>query len=361
MATLRMDLQYFAGEKTEKASPKKKQDSRRKGEVAKTNELPSALILLLMFILFYLLGPYISERLIGLYRKVLEQYILWEATPSNIRSLFLELIIDIVWVMIPIFGVAIIGGLVGNLAQIGFLLTGEPLKAKLERLNPIEGAKRIFSIRALVELVKSILKIVLLGYVVFSVLINNKGTLLNLFHYDLSEIILFVGKMLLEIGLKASILLIILAMLDYWYQKYEYEKKLRMSKQDIKDEYKKTEGDPLIKGKIKERQRQMAMNRMMQSVPDADVVITNPTHFAIAISYKPEKMESPKVIAKGMDYIALKIREVAKEHEITTVENKWLARTLYHQVELGDGVPTDLYNAVAEVLAYVYRIKGLVK
>lgn len=361
MATLRMDLQYFAGEKTEKATPRKKQETRKKGQVAKSNEIPSALIFLFMFLLFYILGPYLAGEIFDLYYTVFQTYLNWEVTQENIRLIFLQLTLDVAWILFPIFLVAVIAAIGGNLVQVGFLFTTEPLKMKLERINPIEGAKRIFSKRALVQLLKSILKIGILGYVSYLVIIDNKSFLLNLYYYDLVEILRFIGLIVLEIGFKISIILLIIAILDYVYQKYEYEKNLRMSKQDIKDEYKKTEGDPIVKGRIKERQRQMAMRRMMQAVPEADVIITNPTHFAVAISYKPKEMDAPKLTAKGMDYLALKIKEVAKEHEIATVENKVLARTLYHQVEIGETIPTELYQAVAEVLAYVYKIKGNLK
>jgi len=360
MAQLPMNLQYFAEEKTEKATPKKRQESRRKGHVAKSNELPSAIIFLLMFIAFFLMGSYLSNHLLQLYEKVLHQHLLWDASPENIRLLFIEIIYDVIWVIIPIFGIAIIGALTGNLIQVGFLVSGEPLKFKLERLNPIEGAKKIFSKRAIVELLKSLLKISLVGYIAYSALWNKKDTLFALYHYDLFEIMSFVSKLLLEIGIKVSILLIFIAILDYVYQKYDYEKNIRMSKKDIKDEYKRTEGDPLIKSKIKERQRQMAMRRMMQAVPEADVIITNPTHYAVAITYKTEQMDAPTVVAKGMDHVALKIKEVATEHDVAVIENKWLARTLYYQVEIGDAIPEALYQAVAEVLAYVYKLKGYV-
>lgn len=361
MATLRMDLQYFAGEKTEKATPRKKQETRKKGQVAKSNEVPSAFIFLFMFILFFILGSYIAEGIFDLYYTVFQTYLNWEVTQDSIRLIFLQLTLDVAWILLPIFLVAVIAAIGGNLVQVGFLFTAEPLKMKLERINPIEGAKRIFSKRALVQLFKSLLKITIIGYVSYLVIIDNKTFLLNLYYYDLIEILRFIGNIVLEVGFKSSIILLIIAVLDYIYQKYEYDKNLRMSKQDIKDEYKKTEGDPLVKGRIKERQRQMAMRRMMQAVPEADVIITNPTHFAVAISYKPKEMDAPKLTAKGMDYIALKIKDVAKEHDIATVENKILARTLYHQVEIGETIPTELYQAVAEVLAYVYKIKGNIK
>ncbi|MGD9677131.1 MAG: flagellar biosynthesis protein FlhB [Vulcanibacillus sp.] len=361
MAKLQMNLQYFAGEKTEKATSKKKKESRDKGQVAKTNELPSGLIFLLVFLSFFILGPFLAGRIISLYKKILNEYILWDITVESIRPLFIEIIYDITWIMIPIFIIVLVGALVGNLIQVGFLFTGEPLKFNLEKINPIAGAKKIFSTRALVELTKSILKIVIISYLVISILVDERKTLFSLYYFDIYQILTYIGKLVVELGLKCSILLIILAFFDYLYQKYDHEKKLRMSKQDIKDEYKKSDGDPLIKGKIKQKQRQMAMSRMMQSIPDADVIITNPSHFAVAITYKPDEMSAPKVVAKGMDNIAIKIKEIALKNDISTVENIWLARSLYHQVEIGDSVPSDLYHAVAETLAYVYKIKGLIK
>lgn len=361
MTVLRMNLQYFAGEKTEKATPKKKLETRGKGQVAKTNELASAFIFIFIFIAFAIFGSFLSGRIISLYNKILNEYILWELTYESIRPLFMEIIFDLVWIMVPIFLLSLLGALIANILQVGFHITTEPMKFNLEKINPISGAKRIFSIRALVEFLKSLLKITIIGYLVFSILIKEKETLLSLYHLNLYDMLVFIGKLVVELGIKSSILLIILAIFDYYYQKYDHDKKIRMSKQDIKDEYKKSEGDPLIKAKIKQKQRQMAMSRMMQSIPDADVIITNPTHYAIAIVYKPEDMGAPKVVAKGIDNIAFKIKEIAAKHEITTVENKWLARSLYHQVEIGDPVPSDLYHAVAEVLAYVYKIKGLIK
>ncbi|TCS82954.1 flagellar biosynthesis protein FlhB [Tepidibacillus fermentans] len=361
MKQLPMNLQYFAGEKTEKATPQKKKEARKKGQVAKTAELSSAIIFLLSFLLFYLSGPYLSKHILNIYRKFFNQYLLYDVTIDNIRPLFLGILSDLIWAILPIFAITLIGGLTGNLMQIGFMFISEPLKIKLDRLNPLEGAKRIFSKRALVDLLKSIFKIIVVGYTTYAVLWDNREKLLSLYQFDLNGIVSIIGKLMLEIGLKSSVLFIVLSIFDYVYQRYDYEKNLRMSKQEIKEEFKKSEGDPLIKGKIKERQRQMAMSRMMQAIPEADVVITNPTHFAVAISYKPNEMEAPKVVAKGMDYLALKIKEVAKEHDIAIVENKWLARSLYYQLEIDDFIPTELYQAVAEVLAYVYRIKGVAK
>lgn len=353
-----LDLQFFAGEKSEKATPQKRQESKRKGQVAKSAEIPSALIMLGGILMFYFLGGFLLEQLQLIYRVNFTQYINWDLTPKNIRTLFEQMAFDAAKIMAPIMIVALIFGVLGNYVQIGFLFTPEPLKAKLERIDPIKGAKRIFSVRALVELAKSLLKIAIISTAAFTVLWNGKDELFLLSQKSIAHSIAYIGSLIFQMGLVASIILLCLAVLDYMYQKYEFEKGIRMSKQDIKDEYKKAEGDPLIKSKIKDRQRQMSMNRMIQDLPNADVLITNPTHYAIAIQYDAETMDAPKVIAMGKDHLALKIKEKARELEIITMENKPLARALYNQVEVGDTVPEDLFIAVAEVLAYIYRLKG---
>jgi flagellar biosynthetic protein FlhB len=242
--------------------------------------------------------------------------------------------------------------------QVGFLFTMEPLKMKISKLDPIQGFKRIFSLRAIVELLKSILKIIIVGLVTFSVLWFQIDEILLLTDKSLGASLSSIGNLTVKMGLYASAALLFLAFLDYLYQRYDFERNIRMSKQDIKDEYKKTEGDPLIKSKIKQKQREMAMKRMMQEVPKADVVITNPTHYAVALKYEDEKMDAPVVIAKGVDYVALKIKELAKEHDVVTVENRPLARALYSQTEIGDAIPEEFFKAVAEILAYVYRLKN---
>ena len=202
------------------------------------------------------------------------------------------------------------------------------------------------------------MKMLIIGYVVYTTLMGEKAKLLGLGHAPLESTFSFIASVTLTLGIKIGVILIVLAIFDFIYQKYEYEKSLKMSKQDIKDEYKKSEGDPLIKGKIRAKQRQMAMQRMMQEVPKADVIITNPTHFAVALKYDSNNMQAPTVIAKGADYVALKIKEVAKKNGIMTMENKPLARAIFAQVEIGDSIPAELFQAVAEVLAYVYKVKG---
>lgn len=353
-----LNLQYFAGEKTEKATPKKQKEARDKGQVAKSADLSPALIILFVFAVLIFWGSSIGDGLKEAFVLSLTEYPFWELTVDNVFIVFIQLLWLCAKFLLPIFLVVLVVGVVANYLQIGFLLTGEPLKMKLERLDPIKGFKRIFSMRSLVELVKSLLKITIVSAVVVVVLWGEKEQILALSRYSIAEIVRFIGSLTLKLGLYVAIFLVILAFFDYLYQRYDHNKNLRMSKQDIKDEFKTTEGDPLIKSKIRERQKQMAMRRMMQEVPTADVVITNPTHFSIALKYEAGKMSAPIIVAKGQDYIALKIREIATTHGITLVENKPLARALYQRVEIGQSIPEDLFKAVAEVLAYVYRLKA---
>ncbi len=355
---LRLDLQLFAGEKTEKATPKKRQDARKKGQVAKSNEIPSAFIMLFSFLALMMFSGFFQDRITSFFTVAYTDYMKLEITSANITILFSQLAYQGTIMLLPIMLIALVVGIIGNYIQIGFLMTGEPLKMKLNKLNPIEGAKKIFAIRALVEFLKSILKFLVIGFVVCFTIWLERDTLLSLSSMPLENIYVYAARITVLIGLQIAVLLAFLSIFDYIYQRYEHEKSLRMSKQDIKDEHKKAEGDPLIKSKIREKQRRMAMQRMMQEVPNADVVITNPTHYAVALKYDKEQMEAPFVVAKGQDYVALKIKEAAQSSGVMTMENKQLARALYAQADIGDPIPDDLFQAVAEVLAYVYKVKG---
>ncbi|OIJ13149.1 flagellar biosynthesis protein FlhB [Anaerobacillus alkalilacustris] len=360
MPLLPINLQFFSQEKTEKATQKKRQETRKKGQVAKSTDINTAIILLLVFIILWLLGDYVGKRIFIFTQYMFQEYLLYTLSSENVESLFLELTTQAVMIVAPIMLIAMLAGILSNYLQVGFLFAPEAIKMKLSKLNPIQGFKRIYSIRAIVELLKSLLKICLVGLVTFTILWYSIDQILFLSLVPIADSLVFVGSLTVTMGVAVSILLIFLAVLDYMYQRYDHEKNIKMSKQDIKDEYKKTEGDPLIKSKIKEKQRQMAMKRMMQEVPKADVVITNPTHYAIALKYDGDKMDAPVVVAKGVDFLAQKIKAIAKHHEIITVENRPLARALYDQADIGDQVPEDLFKAVAEVLAYVYRIKNKV-
>jgi len=240
---------------------------------------------------------------------------------------------------------------------VGFLFTTETLKLKLDRINPLSGFKRMFSARSLVELTKSSSKAAVMIYITYAYLKDKQSLLVNLFDMDPWLMGAAMWRTVFDIVLRNAVFLIVVALFDYLYARYEHNKQLKMSKQEIKEEYKQTEGDPLIKSKIKERQRQMSMQRMMQDIPKADVVITNPTHFAVAVVYDGSRDAAPRVVAKGQDLIALNIRKIAESNGVPIVENKPLARAIFKAVQIGEYVPPDLYQAVAEVLAYVYNLR----
>lgn len=357
---LELNLQLFAQEKTEPATPRRRQEARRKGQVAKSMELPGAFILFFTFLFLLMYGGYMRERSQLLFTTSFSEFILWELNDSNAMALYSQILYFMLMFLAPIFIISFVLAILGNYLQIGFLMSAEPLMMKLNKIDPIQGAKRIFSMRALIEFLKSMFKVIVIGTICYITLSREMDNILALSSVPLEQILSYAAKMTVLLGLQIGIFLIFISILDYLYQRYDHEKNLRMSKQDIKDEFKKTEGDPLIKGKIREKQRQMAMQRMMQQVPHADVVITNPTHYSVALRYDAGEMEAPEVIAKGTDFIALKIREKAREHGVVVMENKPLARALYDQVEIGEMVPAELFHAVAEVLAYVYRIKNKV-
>lgn len=355
--SIRLDL--FQGEKTEQATSKKQRDARQKGQVPQSREANGAVALLVLIVFLNFYGPFFLERFFSHYMNIMEKCTApWDVfEPRSFTALIAQIMWDMFLLIGPILMVVMVTGLILNYMQVGFLFTAEPLKFKLDRMNPINGFKRMFSLRSIVELVKSSGKAAVMIYITFSYLSDKQALMINLFDMDPWIMGAAMWKTIYEIILRNAVFLIIVALFDYIYARYEHNKQLKMSKQEIKEEYKQTEGDPLIKSKIKERQRQMSMRRMMQDVPKADVIITNPTHYAIAIAYKSEKDAAPRIVAKGQDLIAFNIRKIAEANRVPVVENKVLARTLYKAVQIGDFVPPDLYQAVAEVLAYVYNLK----
>ncbi|MFD2212836.1 flagellar biosynthesis protein FlhB [Metabacillus endolithicus] len=359
MNLLRLDLQFFAGEKTEKATPRKKQDARKKGQVAKSADVNTAISLLAIFLSFLFIGAFMRDRILLMMRGTFQDYLLIELSDQNVHDLFITLAYQSAIILAPVMGVALVAGILANYLQVGFLFSTEAIQMKLNKLDPIQGFKRIYSMRAIVELLKSLLKITFVGFVTFSVLWLDIENVLRLSHMTVEQSLIYIATLTVKMGLFASAALLLLSLLDYLYQRYDYEKNLKMSKQDIKDEYKKSEGDPLIKSKIKQRQREMAMRRMMQDVPNADVVITNPTHYAIALKYDETKMDAPFVVAMGVDLVAQKIKEVAKANDVVMVENRPLARALYAQVDIGQAIPDEFFQAVAEIIAYVYQAKSI--
>ncbi|MGI6587754.1 MAG: flagellar biosynthesis protein FlhB [Peptococcia bacterium] len=352
----KINLQFFAGEKTEKATPRRKREARRKGQVVKSNEVITVLLLTFVLLVLKFWLPYIWQDFRIFFTHVFT-YTKIEFTINTAVILLLEMITVTAKMAAPILFIAMIAGYTANVLQIGFLFTAEPLKIDLSRLNPVKGFKRIFSKRALAELIKTILKTCLVGFVAFYFLFKQLPRLALLMNFPIDISLYTIGEITFTTSWRIIAVLVFIAIADYIYQFYEYEKSLKMSKQEIKDEFKTEEGDPYLKAELKARQRQLVSRRMMQEVPEATVVITNPTHLAIAIKYEDE-MAAPIVVAKGKEFIAQKIKEIAFEHDIVIVEDKKLAHILYREVEIGMPIPVELYKAIAEVLAYVYKLKG---
>lgn len=357
----RIDLQFFAADdKTEKATPKKREDVRKKGQTAKSQEFVSAFVFLVVFFTLSIATSSILEGIVGVFRDTFHHYIFFDITANNMVRLAIGLIGDVMLILIPVFLAAFVAAILANFLQVGVLFVSEPLKMKGERINPINGAKRIFSLRALIELVKSLLKITIIAAIVFSFLKSNFHELLDLIYVAPPGIMTVISELAVKMGLYSAIGLIAIGILDYAYQKFDFERNIRMSKQEVKEEYKNIEGNPEIKSRIRQTQREMARRRMLEEIPEADVVITNPTHYAVCLKYDEKENEAPVCVAKGVDYMAEKIKTIAREHDVMIVENKPLARALYAATDIGAAIPEEFFKAVAEILAYVYRVQGKV-
>ena len=361
----RVNLQLFAkdgpgGEKTETATTKKRQDARKKGQVMKSAEVVTAVILLAAFFTLRLCGGLMYESVTRFAALLLTEYAatVREFSINVIYRLFLDMGIVFLIAVGPILAVVYITAFTANVAQVGFQFTTEPLMFKPDKLNPISGFKRMFSAKNLFNLVKSILKVVVIGAMAYSYINDRLPDLMLLMGADIQMIVRRGFDMIFDLAFRICAAMLVLAILDYAWQWRQYEQDLKMTKQEVKEEYKQMEGDPKIKSKIKEKQRRISMQRMMSSVPQADVVITNPTHFAVAVKYDLAVADAPVVLAKGQDYVALRIKKIAEESGVSVVENRPLARALYDAVEVGDKIPVELYHAVAEVLAFVYNLKN---
>ncbi len=357
---IRLFADNSGGERTEKATPKRKRDVRKKGQVLQSREFSSAVVLLFLFLVMKLTGGNIHNVLNDFTYRLFSDYMSLEDfyTLASLNRFFSDIIMVVTKIIGPLLLTSLVIGISISYAQVGFLLTGETLSFKFERLNPINGFKRMFSIKSLAELLKSILKIVVLGYIGYSFIRNEIINIQKLPQLNISNVAGYISNTVINTAIRLCIGLIILGIIDYMYQWWEYDKNLRMTKQEVKEEYKQTEGNPEIKSRIRQKQRQVSMQRMMHSVPQADVVITNPTHIAVAVKYDQSVADAPVVVAKGTDFIAKRIREIAEENNVTVVENKPLARSLFETVDIGEAIPPELYQAVAEVLAYVYNLKG---
>jgi len=346
-------------QKTEEATSKRFQETQEKGNFAHSREMTSAFILLMATLSFMMAGSSSTRRMMSAWHNLIG-----EAHSINLSIQELQRLLgwvgeNVAAILSPILLSILVGGILANLIQTGGLkFSAHPLAPKFNKLNPLSGLRRLFSKNALMELFKSIVKIGLISWIAFIIIKNRFDEIPGLMGFSVGQILTFVGEVTLEIMGSVLLLIIFLAILDYSFQKFTYNENLRMTKQEVRDEKKDTEGNPQIKQRIRTVQLEMMRRRMMAAVPEADVVVTNPTHLSIAIQYDRNKHEAPVVVAKGQGDVALRIREVARENGVPLVEDKPLAQLLYKSVEIGQLIPTHLYRAVAEILAYVYRLKG---
>lgn len=361
-------LQWFAkdgpgGEKTEPATAKKLREAREDGKVAKSKELTAAFDLIVMFLMLKIFVSTIGDGFLQIFYYVynlIPDFIginAMDVSTYAVMSFFSPVNIQMLKIVAPffIFGFAVT--LLVNILQVGWKVSTKPMQPKLDRFNPVNGMKRIISKDSVFELFKSLIKIALILYIAYTAIKDHENDLFILYDIPLNQAIALCGDVIIGAGLKISLVYLVVGIVDFIYQKYRFNEEMKMTKQEVKDEYKNTEGNPEVKGRQRQRMREASRRRMMQDVPKADVVITNPTHLAVAIKYEPEVHKAPVVLAKGEDYLAQKIREAARENHIEIVENKPLARMLYANVEIGNEIPPELYQAVAEILAMVYNMR----
>ncbi len=345
------------GERTEKATGRRRTEARKKGNVAKSREISSVAVLFTGLSVLYLLSGYVVRQLSIMMAQGLMKAGSVSLTLENAVALQGEILWGVFQVLAPIFAGIVAMAVLSNYVQVGNLLTFEALQPKFSRLNPISGFSRLMSKESFAELAKSILKLLIIGWVAYSTIRKEVPEIVALTDQEVGSIFGYISLISARILFKTLIVMILLAALDYAFQRWNYEKGLRMTKREVQEEFKQTEGDPQIKSRIRSIQRELARKRMMAEVPKADVVITNPTHLAVALHYQKEEMAAPRVLAKGAGYVAEKIREIALAHRIPIIENKPLAQALFKTVELGQSIPSNLYQIVADVLAHVYRLK----
>jgi len=347
-----------SGERTEAPTGKRRDDFRKKGQVAQSREVQTAALFTMGLLFWFFYMPTFWRGLLNLLRHIFQNIDSFTATEGAALNLLGFLVLRSLALIAPLFLFIALVAFFSTFLQIGWLFTATPLIPDLQKLDPIKGMGRFFSKRSLLELVKSLSKVLLIGWFGFSTIHSKFGEALILIDTSIGEILTYIAYTAALIMAKLCAVMIAIAAIDLFFTRFEMEEKMKMTKQEVKEEYKETEGDPHIKAQIRSIQQSMARKRMMAEVPKADVVITNPTHYAVAIRYNPEEMPAPMVIAKGMDILAERIKEIAKEHQVPIVENPPVARYL-HKLDLGATIPEEMFKAVAEILAHIYSLKGI--
>lgn len=345
------------GERTEAPSAKRREDFKKKGQVAQSREVQTASLftIILLFWLFYL--PTFWNGLTTIIFSIWQSIGQYEITPSSTINLAIFLVSKLGILLFPLFLLVLLIGFFSSFFQFGWIFTGKPLIPDFNKLNPITGMGRFFSKKSIIEVIKSLLKVLLVGWIGYSTVFNNFAEALILIDTSVPSTIEYMGRISALIFAKICAVLLLIAFFDYLFVKWEMEEKMKMTKQEVKEEHKESEGDPHIKAQIRAIQQEMARKRMMAEVPKADVVVTNPTHISVAIQYDADEMDAPLVLGKGSDLVAMKIREIARDHDIPIIENPPVARLL-HKLDIGEHIPEDLFKVVAEILAHVYSLKN---
>ncbi len=344
-------------ERSEDATGKRRDDFRKKGQVAQSKEVTTAAMMTMSLLLWVFYAKYFWADLHLLTTGLLQRVADFQATPLSTINLLFEMGICAGRLLWPVFALALLVGFFSSFMQVGPLWSTKVFEPDLSKFNPIKGMAKFVSKRSAIELVKSLAKVSLIGFVAYKTVSNEFAVALTLVQLDLNQTLIFIAQTAFLVMAKSCGIMIVLAIVDFAFSRYEMEQQMKMTKQEVKEEFKETEGDPHVKSRIRSMQMQMARKRMMAEVPKADVVITNPTHFSVAIAYDRASMDAPQIVAKGADHLAFRIREIAREHKVPIVENKPVARALY-KMEVGEAIPEDMFKAVAEVLAYVYSLKN---
>ena len=342
------------GEKTEEPTQQRREDFRKRGQVAQTKELASVFMIFTALLTIWFLGRFFLVQISEVFEMSFGNFVAIKG--GSLSGPFMFAFKKTLLLVAPVAMIVWVVSFASSVVQVGFLTNEEALKIQFEKINPVSGLKRIFSIRSMVEGIKAIFKLVIVGAISYAVLETEIFTIPKLVNYSVSQLFVYLGEVTLKLFGGVGFFMAVLAGVDYLFQRWELEQKMRMTKQELKEELKSREGDPLIKARIRRTQRELAQRRMMEDVPKADVIITNPTHIAVAVQYS-ELMIAPTIVAKGADRVAEKIKEIARENKIPIIENKPLARTIFKTIEIGQVIPKELYTAVAEVLSYIYKLK----
>jgi flagellar biosynthetic protein FlhB len=347
-------------EKTEQPTEKRLEESRKKGQTAQSKELPLCLMILFTSIFLYFVTSHGFQEMFKVYVSYVRNINI-DINTSNIYTILSFAAYRWAWIMMPLFALLLIITIFGTVVQTGFMWSPEAMQFKFEKLNPLSGIKKLFSKRSAIEVLKSVLKISILAYIAYSIIMKELPAILSLPSKDTREIVGYLGTTCFHLAMKVGIIFLFIAVLDFVYQKWQHKKDLMMTQQEIKEEFKEREGNPLIKSRIRSLQREMARRRMIEDVKTADVIVTNPTHFAIGLKYQFGAMPAPKIVAKGAGFVAEKIKEVARMHNVPLIENKPVARALFYAARVGDFIPEQFYVIVAELLAEVYRQRNRVR